>query len=76
MNISGWTKYSCDVAGVGIAIYAGADLGKHSPEKVGQYFIDKLLEEGLKAEMHIEHNYAHGTGMEFFVNGESCGVSV
>ena len=32
------TKYSCDVPAVGIAFYAGSDLGKHPPEKVGQHF--------------------------------------
>lgn len=65
------TKYSCDVLGVGIALYAGKDLGKHSPETVGKYFVDKLAAEGLEASLFIEPNHPHGTSMAFYINGES-----
>ncbi len=64
-------KYSCDVPGVGIALYAGKDLGKHSPEKVGQYFVDKLAAEGLKAEVFIKPDHEYGSSMGFYIDGES-----
>lgn len=64
-------KFSCDVSGVGVALYAGSDLGKHSPQKVGQYFIDKLEAEGLEANLYILDEYDHGSHMEFYVNGQS-----
>ncbi len=36
------TQHSCDKPEIGIALYAGKDLGKHPPEKVGQYFKSEL----------------------------------
>ena len=54
------TKYSCDVPAVGIAFYAGKDLGKHPPEKIAQYFIDELAKHNVKAQAFIKHDHAHG----------------
>ena len=65
------TKFSCDEAGVGIALYAGKDLGKHPPEKVGEYFVDMLAKEGLKAKVFIKHDHEHGSSMAFYINGAS-----
>ena len=65
------TKYSCDAPGVGIALYAGSDLGKHSPEKVGKYFMDALIAEGLQAEVFIKPDHEHGSSMGFYINGAS-----
>lgn len=65
------TKYSCDSPGVGIALYAGEDLGKHSPEKIGQYFVDKLSKEGLKAKVFIKPDHGFGSSMAFYINGAS-----
>ncbi|GAB5451155.1 MAG: hypothetical protein Hals2KO_14830 [Halioglobus sp.] len=65
------TKYSCDVAGVGIALYAGADLGKHPPEKVGQYFVDALAKEGVRAKVFIKPDHEFGSSMAFYINGDS-----
>ncbi len=62
-------KYSCDVPGVGIALFAGKDLGKHSPEKVGQYFVDKLTAEGLKAEVFTKPDHEYGSSMGFYIDG-------
>jgi len=64
-------KFSCDELGVGIALYAGADLGKHSPEKVGQYLVDALAKEGLKAKVFIKDDHDYGTGVGFYINGRS-----
>lgn len=64
-------KYSCDVAGVGIAFYAGADLGKHPPEKVGQYFVEALAKEGVPAKVFIKRDHDYGSSMGFYVNGRS-----
>ena len=64
-------KFSCDVIGVGITLYAGADLGKHSPENVGQYFVDALAKEGVKAEVFIKHGHEYGSSMAFYINGET-----
>ena len=32
------TKHSCDVPEIGIAFFAGDDLGQHSPLKIANYF--------------------------------------
>tara|TARA_R110002049_G_scaffold285233_1_gene466052 strand:+ start:21311 stop:21814 length:504 start_codon:yes stop_codon:yes gene_type:complete len=65
------TKYSCDVAGVGIALYAGNDLGKHSPEKVGRYFVDALAKDGVRAKVFIKPDHEFGSSMAFYINGDS-----
>ncbi len=64
-------KHSCDKAEVAITLYAGKDLGEHSPEKVAQYFKDELLKHHVKAEIFIRKNHPHGTSMGFYVNGGS-----
>lgn len=64
-------RYSCEFDGVGITLYAGADLGKHSPEKVGQYFVDELAKEGVKSRVFIHSDHEHGSSMAFYVNGSS-----
>ena len=65
------TKYSCDIPAVGIAFYAGKDLGKHPPEKIAQYFKDELAKHNVKAEVFIKRGHAHGSSMGFYINGES-----
>jgi len=65
------TKYSCDVPAVGIALYAGKDLGKHPPEKIAQYFIDELAKHNVKAKAFIKHDHEYGSSMAFYINGES-----
>ena len=64
-------KYSCDEPGVGIALYAGKDLGKHPPEKVAQYFVDELAKEGVHAEVYIKPDHEFGSSMAFYINGDS-----
>lgn len=65
------TKYSCDVPAVGIAFYAGKDLGKHPPEKIAQYFKDELAKYNVKAEIFIKHDHEYGSSMGFYINGDS-----
>jgi len=65
------TEYSCKGLNIGITLYAGKDLGKHSPEKVAQLFKSKLAEEAMTAEVFIKPNHEYGTVMAFFINGES-----
>ena len=65
------TKYSCDVPAIGIALYAGKDLGKHPPEKITQYFIDELAKHNLTAQAFIKHDHDYGSSMAFYINGES-----
>lgn len=65
------TEYSCAGPNIGIALYAGRDLGKHSPEKVGQYFVDEIAKFGMTAKMFIKHDHPHGSSMAFYINGES-----
>jgi len=65
------TKYSCDVPAIGIALYAGKDLGKHPPEKIAQYFIDELAKHNLTAQAFIKHDHEYGSSMAFYINGES-----
>jgi len=65
------TKYSCDVPAVGIAFYAGKDLGKHPPEKIAQYFRDELAKHNVKAKIFIKHDHEYGSSMGFYINGDS-----
>ena len=65
------TKFSCDEPAVGIAFYAGPDLGKHPPEKVGQHFKDELAKHGVKSEIFIKHGHEYGSSMGFYINGDS-----
>jgi len=65
------TEYSCTGPNIGIALYAGKDLGDHSPEKVGQYYIDEIAKFGMTAEVFIKHEHPHGSSMVFYINGES-----
>lgn len=71
-NVTGQARrYSCEVEGVGITLYAGADLGKHPPEKVGKYFVDALAKKNLPARVFIEHDHEHGSSMAFYIDGQS-----
>lgn len=65
------TKYSCEEPAVGIAFYAGADLGKHPPEKVGKHFQDELAKHGMRSEIFIKHDHEYGSSMGFYINGDS-----
>ena len=71
-NVTGQARrYSCEVNGIGITLYAGADLGNHLPEKVGKYFGDALAEKNLPAQVFIERDHEHGSSMAFYVDGQS-----
>jgi hypothetical protein len=65
--------YSCggDELAIGVALLAGKDLGKHSPEKVAQHFEGLLLKQKMSSKVFIQHGYEHGTSLVFFVNGSS-----
>ena len=65
------TEFSCQKPAIGIALYAGKDLGKHSPEKIAQYFKDELAKHNVKAEVFIKHNHEYGSSMTFYINGDS-----
>lgn len=65
------TEYSCRAPNIGIALYAGADLGKHPPEKIAQYFVDEIAKYGVTAETFIKHDHPHGSSMEFYIDGDS-----
>jgi len=64
-------KYSCNTPEIGVALYAGEDLGDHSPEKVAQYFKDEFTKNNINAEVFIQKNHPYGTSMGFYINGES-----
>ncbi len=71
-SISGQAReYSCNYTGVGIALYAGSDLGKHSPESVGQYFISELKKRGVSAQFFIKPDHEYGSSMAFFIDGRT-----
>ena len=63
--------YSCNETGVGIAFYAGNDLGKHPPEKIARLFRDGLAEYKVPARVFVKHGHQHGSSMAFYINGES-----
>lgn len=64
-------KHSCDMPEIGISLYAGNDLGEHSPEKVAQYFKGELAKHSMKAEVFIKSDHEYGTSMGFYINGGS-----
>ena len=65
-------KYSCDIAGIGITLYAGEDLGHHKPETVAKHFTNYLTNKrGLPAKVFIKHDHTHGTSMAFYINGRT-----
>lgn len=65
------TKHSCDHTEVGIALYAGNDLGNHTPEKVAQYLMDELKKHRVNSTVFIKHKHPYGTSMAFYINGSS-----
>lgn len=65
------TKHSCDVPEVGIAFFAGSDLGKHPPNKIAQYFKDELAKHQVQSEVFIQDDWQYGSAMGFYINGES-----
>ena len=64
-------KHSCDKPEIGIALYAGDDLGEHSPEKVAEYFERELTKNNISAKVFIKHKHPYGTSMGFYINGSS-----
>lgn len=65
------TKHSCENPEIGIAFFAGADLGNHSPEKIGNYFKAELAKYDINAKVFIQHKWPHGSSLGFYINGES-----
>lgn len=72
-GISGQAReYSCDVAGIGVTLYVGEDLGKHDPAAVAKHFTDYLTNKrGIPAKAFIKKKHPYGTSMAFYVNGQS-----
>jgi len=65
------TEFSCQKPAIGIALYAGKDLGDNPPEKIATYFQHELKKLGVKSEVFIKKNHQHGTSMAFYINGDS-----
>ena len=65
------TKHSCDKTEIGIAFFAGDDLGKYSPQKIANYFKTEIAKHNINAEVFIQDDWPHGSSMGFYVNGES-----
>lgn len=65
------TKHSCDKPEMGIAFFAGRDLGAHSPQKIADYFTSAFAKHRIKANVYIDDGWPHGSSMGFYVNGES-----
>ncbi len=65
------TKHSCDKPEIGIAFFAGSDLGKHPPEKIANYFKAELAKHRISAEIFIQDDWKYNSSMGFYVNGES-----
>ena len=65
------TEFSCQKPSIGIALYAGKDLGGNPPEKIAKYFQHELKKLGVKSEVFIKKNHEYGTSMAFYINGDS-----
>lgn len=53
--------YSCTAPVVGVAFYAGNDLGQHSPEKISAYIEDEFARNGVQAKVFITKHKAGST---------------
>lgn len=56
---------------MGIALYAGADLGKHSPESVAQWFETLFKKHDINAKVFIKRNVETASRMAFYASGTS-----
>ncbi len=64
--------YSCDKpADVGVAIYAGKDLGDKPPESVGQWFERLYQAYDIDTKIFIENSDAPQTLLVFYASGTS-----
>ncbi|PCI97251.1 MAG: hypothetical protein COB14_09300 [Alphaproteobacteria bacterium] len=64
-------RHSYDKTEIGISLYAGKDLGEHSPESVAEYFKKELAKHHVNAKVFIHQNHPYGTSMAFYINGSS-----
>lgn len=64
-------KYSCDAPQIGIAFYAGPDLGDYPPEQIERVFLDRIGDRGLKAKVFTDLEHEHGSSVVFFVHGDT-----
>ena len=61
--------YSCSAPVVGVAFYAGNDLGQHSPEKIAVYIENMFAENGMRAKVFIKHNHQSGSSVAYMIMG-------
>ncbi len=64
-------EYSCQEPQIGIAFYAGPDLGDYPPSHIERVFLDRIGDEGLKAKVFTDLKHEHGSNVVFFINGET-----
>lgn len=70
-----------NVGSVGISIFAGRDLGEHSPEYLGALLVNEIRARGVQAECFVHHErMPNGTGVRYHVAGlstsdESLGIT-
>ena len=61
-----------NVGNVGISIFAGRDLGEHSPEYLGALLVNEMRDRGVQAECFVHsERVPNGTGVRFHVVGLS-----
>ncbi len=63
--------YSCTAPAVGVAFYAGKDLGQHSPDKIAKYIEASFAKNGMLAKVFIESEHRHGSSVAMMMNGGS-----
>lgn len=64
-------KYSCTAPVVGVALYAGGDLGDHSPEDIAKYIEASFAKNGMKAKVFIDKKHEHGSSVAMMMGGGS-----
>ncbi len=62
-------KYSCTAPVVGVAFYAGNDLGHHSPEKIANHIEAEFAKNGVKARVFIQDGHSSGSNISYIVRG-------
>ena len=59
-----------NIGKIGVSIFAGQDLGEHSPEFLGTALVNSLRRRGVEAECFVHHEeMPNGTGVNFHIAG-------
>ncbi|TDF41313.1 hypothetical protein EYS14_00160 [Alteromonadaceae bacterium M269] len=62
-------QYSCTAPVVGVAFYAGDDLGEHNPDKIAAYIKNEFDKYGVMARVFIKYDHEYGSSIAYLMSG-------